>query len=371
MGGDSVPDVPVAGAVEALSNHPELSIVLVGPTDQIEQELSQLDHDPSRIEISHTDEWVSMSESPVEALRNKPNSSLSLLVKLQKDNLVDGIFSAGNTGAMVAACTVHLKMLKGVRRPAIALPLPRGETPVMLCDGGANVECRPLHLLQNAIMADAMLRCVYSVQSPRVGLLNVGSERDKGHTLAKETYQLLEESGLDFAGNVEGGDIFHADVDVVVCDGFVGNVVLKTAEGFSESLFKTLATELGDGLAQHDSDAAPLKALLKSGLQKIRSRFDYSEYGGAPLLGPRGVCTIGHGRSDRKAVANALSWTVRMIANGIQQELIDSIEREMQHLDPSTVDPSTVGPSTVDPSTVDPSTVDPSRTSQTKSPTSN
>jgi glycerol-3-phosphate acyltransferase PlsX len=128
MGGDSVPDVPVAGAVEALSNHPELSIVLVGPTDQIEQELSQLDHDPSRIEISHTDEWVSMSESPVEALRNKPNSSLSLLVKLQKDNLVDGIFSAGNTGAMVAACTVHLKMLKGVRRPAIALPASRRNT---------------------------------------------------------------------------------------------------------------------------------------------------------------------------------------------------------------------------------------------------
>ena len=150
-------------------------------------------------------------------------------------------------------------------------------------------------------------------------------------------------------------------MDVVVCDGFVGKVVLQTAEGFSESLVKTRATELGDGLAQHDSDAAPLKALLKSGLQKIRSRFDYSEYGGAPLLGPRGVCTIGHGRSDRKAVANALSWTVRMIANGIQQELIDSIEREMQHLDPSTVDPSTV----------DPSTVDPSRTSQTKSPTSN
>jgi glycerol-3-phosphate acyltransferase PlsX len=350
-----------------MSNHPELSIVLVGPTDQIEAELSKLDHDSSRIEICHTNEWIAMSESPVEALRNKPNSSLSLLVKLQKDNRVDGIFSAGNTGAMVAACTVHLRMLKGVRRPAIALPLPRGETPVMLCDGGANVECRPLHLLQNAIMADAMLRCAYSVESPRVGLLNVGSERDKGHTLAKETYQLLEASGLDFAGNVEGGDIFNADVDVdvVVCDGFVGNVVLKTAEGFSESLFKTLATELGAELAEHGSDVAPLKALLRSGLQKIRSRFDYSEYGGAPLLGPRGVCTIGHGRSDRKAVANALDWTVRMIATGVQQELIESIEREMQHLDPSTVDPSTV-----DPSTVDPSTVDPSRISQTESPTS-
>ncbi|MDE0960257.1 MAG: phosphate acyltransferase PlsX [Planctomycetota bacterium] len=337
MGGDRVPCVPVAGAVEALSNHPDLTVVLVGPADQIEAELSKFDYDRSRIEIVHTDEWVEMGESPVEALRNKPNSSLSMMVKLQKEERVDGIFSAGNTGAMVAACTVHLRMLEGVRRPAIALPLPRGKTPVMLCDGGANVECRPLHLLQNAIMAEALLRCAYSVESPKVGLLNVGSERDKGHALAKETYQLLEASGLDFTGNVEGCDIFQADVDVVVCDGFVGNVVLKTAEGFSEVLFKTLVSELGSGMADIGVDLAPFKALLNGGLQKIRSRFDYSEYGGAPLLGPKGVCTIGHGRSDQKAVANALAWTLRMIENGIQQELVDSIEREMEHVGSTTV----------------------------------
>ncbi len=331
MGGDRVPQVPVAGAIQALSNHSDLDLILVGPCDRIEQEIASCGGSAAAIEIVDTDQWVTMDDSPVEALRNKPNSSLATVVRLQKEGKVDGIFSAGNTGAMVAACSVHLGMLTGVRRPAIALPLPCGDTPVMLCDGGANVECRPVHLLQNAVLASTFLRCAYGVENPSVGLLNVGSEKDKGHTLAKETFQLLEKSDLLFKGNVEGGDIFHADVDVVVCDGFVGNVVLKTAEGFSESLFKTLTEELGGGLSGVDS--GPLKELLKGGLQRVRSRFDYSEYGGAPLLGPNGVCTIGHGKSDEKAVCNALGWTIRMIEHEIQQEVIDSIGLAMEKLE--------------------------------------
>lgn len=330
MGGDQAPAVPIAGAIRAISEHPDLEVVLVGPSDLIKERLASAGCDEARIEIVHCSEWVTMDDSPVEALRTKPDSSLNVMVRLHKEKAVDGIFSAGNTGAMVASCTMQLRMLDGVRRPAIALPLPCGDTPVMLCDGGANVECKPVHLLQNAIMAATVLRCAYSVENPRVGLLNVGSEKDKGHSLAKEAFLLLEKSGLQFTGNVEGSDIFQSDVDVVVCDGFVGNVVLKTAEGFSEELFQILAAELGDGLADTADDSGSTGALLERGLQRIRSRFDYSEYGGAPLLGPRGVCTIGHGRSDEKAVSNALGWTLRMIETGVQQDVIEAIRTEME-----------------------------------------
>jgi glycerol-3-phosphate acyltransferase PlsX len=333
MGGDQAPGVPIAGAIRAVSEHPELEVVLVGPTDLIEESLASAGCEDARIQIVHSSEWITMADSPVEALRTKPDSSMNVMVRLHKDGAVDGIFSAGNTGAMVASCSMQLRMLEGVRRPAIALPLPCGENPMVLCDGGANVECKPVHLLQNAIMAASVLRCAYSVENPRVGLLNVGSEKDKGHSLAKETFQLLEKSGLQFIGNVEGSDIFQSDVDdvdVVVCDGFVGNIVLKTAEGFSEELFQILATELGDGSGDSGDDSGSTGALLERGLQRIRSRFDYSEYGGAPLLGPRGVCTIGHGRSDEKAVSNALGWTLRMIETGVQQDVIESIRTEME-----------------------------------------
>ena len=330
MGGDQVPTVPVQGAIRALSENPELHVTLVGPEELIGAELDSGDIDNDRLHIQTCSEWVTMEESPVEAVRNKPDSSLAILVGLLKQGMVDGIFSAGNTGAMVAACSMQLRMQEGVRRPAIALPLPRGECPVMLCDGGANVECKPIHLLQNAIMSSAFLRRAYAVENPTVGLLNVGTEKDKGHTLAKEAHELLSRSSLAFTGNVEGGDIFQADVDVVVCDGFVGNIVLKAAEGFSDSLFQLLSTEMGAQFAESGLDLGPLKTLFKSGLQKIRSRFDYAEYGGAPLLGPRGVCTIGHGCSDDRAISNGILSTLRMVETGVQQEVIDSIQAEME-----------------------------------------
>lgn len=332
MGGDQAPAAPVRGAIRALGENSELRIALVGVPDLVQGEIDSVGFNDDRLQVVPCSEWVTMEDSPVDALRNKPDSSLAVTVGLLKEGRADGIFSAGNTGAMVAACSMQLRMQEGVRRPAVALPLPRGERPVMLCDGGANVECKPIHLLQNGIMACAVLRRAYNVENPKVGLLNVGSEKDKGHTVAKEAYQLLANSGMDFAGNVEGGDIFHADVDVVVCDGFVGNIVLKSAEGFAESLFQVISNEMGSQLDDSKIDFGPLRALLQRGLQKIRSRFDYAEYGGAPLLGPRGVCTIGHGRSDERAVCNGILWTLRMIETGVQQEVIDSIQREMEML---------------------------------------
>ena len=330
MGGDQAPAAPVRGAIRALGENSELRIALVGVPDLVQGEIDSVGFNDDRLQVVPCSEWVTMEDSPVDALRNKPDSSLAVTVGLLKEGRADGIFSTGNTGAMVAACSMQLRMQEGVRRPAIALPLPRGERPVMLCDGGANVECKPIHLLQNAIMSSAVLRRAYGVENPRVGLLNVGSEKDKGHTLAKEAYQLLANSSMNFSGNVEGGDIFHADVDVVVCDGFVGNIVLKSAEGFSEALFQVISNEMGSQLDQSEIDFGPLKALLRRGLHKIRTRFDYAEYGGAPLLGPRGVCTIGHGRSDERAVSNGILWTLRMIETGVQQEVIDSIQREME-----------------------------------------
>ncbi|MGB1661865.1 MAG: phosphate acyltransferase PlsX [Planctomycetota bacterium] len=324
MGGDNVPSVPVQGAFRALENNPDLKIILVGPEDQVMPAIDSCGGLNDRVQFVHAPEWVTMEESPVEALRNKPASSLASIVMMQKERTVEGIFSAGNTGAFVAACSVHLRMHDGVRRPAIALPMPRGEKPIILCDGGANVESRPQHLLHNAAMSATFLTSVYGIESPRIGLLNVGSEADKGHTLAKETFELLTASGLNFCGNVEGNDLFNTTVDVIVCDGFTGNVVLKSSEGLSEFIFSTIARELsGDSVGGFD--LGPLKEMIGAGLKSIASRFDYAEYGGAPLLGPKGICTIGHGKSDEKAICNAITWTCKMIESRFEEEMVRAI----------------------------------------------
>lgn len=324
MGGDTVPSVPVKGAFRALQENSDLQVVLVGPEDQVIPEIESYGGLSDRMQFVHAPQWVTMDESPVEALRGKPESSLNAIVNMQKERSVQGIFSAGNTGAFVAACSIHLRLLEGIRRPAIALPMPRGESPVILCDGGANVESRPLHLLHNAVMSATFLKSVYGVESPRVGLLNVGSERDKGHTLAKETYSLLSDSGLNFQGNVEGNDLYNTSLDVIVCDGFTGNVILKSSEGLASFIFSTIARELTRE-SSSGIDLGPFKEMIAAGLQRIASHFDYAEYGGAPLLGPRGVCTIGHGKSDEKAVCNAIGWTLKMIESGIEEDLVQSV----------------------------------------------
>ncbi|OUU26254.1 MAG: hypothetical protein CBC13_00635 [Planctomycetia bacterium TMED53] len=324
MGGDKIPLVPIQGAFRALENNPDLELILVGPEDQVLPAVDSCGGLNDRLRFEHTPEWVLMEESPVEALRNKPNSSLSRIVQMQKDRTVEGIFSAGNTGAFVAACSIQLRMLEGVRRPAIALPMPRGETPVILCDGGANVESRPLHLLHNAAMSATFLRSIYGIESPRIGLLNVGSEQDKGHTLAKEAHELLTQSGLNFAGNVEGNDLFNTSVDVIVCDGFTGNVVLKSSEGLSEFIFSTIAAELSKD-SVGGIDLGPFKEMISMGMKKIASRFDYAEYGGAPLLGPKGICTIGHGKSDERAICNAITWTCKMIESRFEEDLVRAV----------------------------------------------
>ncbi len=319
MGGDDAPRAVVAGAVLAKQRLPDLDLTLVGVEDAVRAEIAESGGDPDQFEIVHTSEIVEMHESPVEALRKKPDSSLRKTISLLKAGGCDGVFSAGNTGAMVAGATMLVGLLPGVRRAGIAVPLPVGAQPVVLIDVGANIQCKPLHLYQYATMACEFISRVYHVERPRIGLLNVGEEDQKGTRLVKETNDLLRGSTLAFVGNVEGRDIFHGDASVVVCDGFVGNIVLKVSEGLWEKVHQLLHGEVanlsGVGGGQE----------LASALSSLGQKLDYNEYGGAPLLGVNGTVIIGHGRSDAKAVANALRWAREMCVVHVNDSIVESL----------------------------------------------
>jgi len=310
--------------VDAITRFEDLELTLVGDPEAIESELSRHECDRSRLRISPASEVVSMDESPVEALRRKPDSSIRRLVQLHKEGHAEAIFSAGNTGAMVAASTMGLGLLPGVRRAGIsvALPLPQHPHPVMLIDVGANVACKPVHLFQYAVMASEFSSRVYGVERPRVGILNIGAEEKKGNALVRETRSLLRESSLNVIGNVEGGDIFSGECDVIVCDGFVGNIVLKTSEGLSERLLGAVFSEV-----RHLFEGAGSGAGIGDRLKRFAARFHYAEYGGAPLLGVDGISVIGHGRSDPKAISNALRWTRQMLSEHVRDSMVEAIDR--------------------------------------------
>ncbi|MEM7164724.1 MAG: phosphate acyltransferase PlsX [Planctomycetota bacterium] len=309
MGGDHGPKVTVEGAVMASANHPDAALHLVGDQETIQAELDKHGVDPARFVVHHASQAVEMHESPVDALRKKPDSSIRVMMHLLKEQKIDTVFSAGNTGAMVAAATMGLGLLPGVSRAGILITFPLGERPTVMIDAGANIQCKPLHLYQYALMANEFTARVYGVEKPSVGLLNVGEEEEKGNQLVKETRDLLAESPLHYIGNVEGGDIFMGDCDVIVCDGFVGNIVLKVSEGLSERMIQLLKGKLAM-LAGADSSGG--MGALSDSLGDLANMVDYSEYGGAPLLGVAGNVIIGHGRSDAKAVASALRLAWQM-----------------------------------------------------------
>ncbi len=324
MGGDHGPVVTIAGAVDALSRFTDLELHLVGVPEEIEAQLAQHQVDHDRIEIVPASQAIEMHESPVESLRKKPDSSLRRLVQSHKEGQVEAIFSAGNTGAMVAASTMGLGLLPGVRRAGIsvAVPLPHQSRPAMLIDVGANVACKPIHLFQYAVLAAEFITTVYGVESPKVGLLNIGEEEQKGNALVKETHELLQGSQLNVIGNVEGGDIFSGDCDVIVCDGFVGNIVLKTSEGLSERLLGAVFSQIRH-LFEEVPDAGG--SALGDRLKQFAARYHYAEYGGAPLLGIDGNSVIGHGRSDAKAVANAIRWAREMLTTQVHDSMVAAI----------------------------------------------
>lgn len=322
MGGDHAPDAILAGCVQAAADlNPGDRILLVGDEAILRPALAaaNLGDKAGQYEVVHADEVISMAESPVEAVRRKRKSSISIASKLVADGEADVFLSAGNTGACVASSQLRMRTLPGVSRPGIAVVIPTFHGPVVLCDAGANVEPQPHHLLHYAIMAAAYSRAVCDVELPRVGLISVGEEEAKGTDVTKEAHKLLKAEGqINFVGNVEGRDFFKGVVDVVVCDGFVGNVMLKSFEGLFDGLFRTLLFELGENAPQ-------LIDPFKKVLGKIKQRHDWQEYGGAPLLGVNGYTLIAHGASDARTIHNALKAGQRLVCSGVNEKIVNHI----------------------------------------------
>ena len=261
-----------------------------------------------------------MEEPPTVAVRKKKDSTISTAVNLVKENRVDAVVAAGNTGAVVCVTTLSLKLLKGVERPGIAVTVPTLKEVSVLIDVGANIDPKPIHLLQYGVMGDVYSRFILDKKSPKVGLLNVGEEEWKGTEFVRETHKLLGESRLQFIGNVEGSDLFTGSCDVIVCDGFVGNVALKVSEGLAEAMGKLLRKGLTETLL------TKLGAFLsRSALSSLRRDIDYAEYGGAPLLGIDGICIICHGSSSPKAIKNAIKVAVKFIEHQVNQHIVKAI----------------------------------------------
>lgn len=306
MGGDFAPRHVVDGALAA-SRHFDLGVTLVGPAATIEAELARFpDADRGRVRIVDAPDVVSMEESPSAALRRKPASSIKVAAGLVARGEAAALFSAGHTGATVMAAHAAFGMLPGVDRPALAATIPTRRRPAVLLDVGASVECRPPHLLQFAVMGSMYARVALGIEAPRVGLLSTGHEETKGNELTRDAHRLLKASRLAFIGNVEARDVYSGAADVIVCDGFTGNVALKISEGLVDVVEELLSEELSSTITMRVGSL-----LTRRALRHFRRRVDYSEYGGAPLLGVAGVAIVGHGGSSAKAVRNAVAMAFR------------------------------------------------------------
>lgn len=320
MGGDAAPAHIVAGAVAA-SRHFDMGVVLVGPTARIEAEVARhAGAIRSRLRLVQADSVVEMAESPAAALRRKPSASIRVAADLVARGEAAAVFSAGHTGATVMAAHAAFGMLPGVGRPALAATIPTLGHPAILLDVGASVECRPAHLVQFAVMGSQYARVGLGVESPRVALLSIGEEASKGNELTREAHQLLKASPVTFIGNIEARDVYSGAADVIVCDGFTGNIALKVSEGLVEMVERQLGEEVSRTVTRREESLTARRAV-----RRLRGRLDYSEYGGAPLLGVAGVAIVGHGRSSAKAVRNAVAMAYRFADQG----LLARIERDL------------------------------------------
>ncbi len=321
MAGDNGPEELIAGALLA-TKEADLRVSLVGDEVLLKKHLDRLAPDSDKadaIKIVHASQVIKMSENPVNAIRKKKDSSVMVAFDLVRQGQADAVVSAGNSGATMAAGVRKLGRLKGVSRPGIASLFPTQKKPVILMDIGANVDCRPQHLYQFAVMASAYSR-VRDISRPTVGLLSIGEETGKGNSLVKESYPLLENSSLNFIGNVEGRDVFQGDVDVIVCDGFVGNICLKISEGLADAMMQMLKDEIVKSL--------PAKVgylLARPAFKAFKKRVDYAEYGGAPLLGINGTGLICHGKSNSHAMKNAIIGASKMVKLNINQDIMQSL----------------------------------------------
>ncbi len=325
MGGDFAPGSVVRGAVSAVESDSDVEIILVGDEQSIGLELESLGAESERIHIVHATEIIGMDEHPIEALRHKKNSSIVRLARLGSDGSAEAVVSAGNTGACAAAFQLKMRVLSGVSRAGIAVTIPTNRGPIVLCDAGANIYAKPHHLFEYAVMASVYAERLLEIESPRVGLLSIGEESLKGTELVREAHDLLSaDERVNFVGNVEGRDLFSGSCDVAVCDGFLGNVVLKLAEGLSEGLF----TRIEDDVRRFD---ASLSAKLSEALALLRERHDYSEYGGAPLLGIDGACIICHGGSNEKAIRNAIVTAKRFRQLDVNEAIVSRLTPQANH----------------------------------------
>ncbi len=316
MGGDHAPDEIVRGAIEGARLATDATVLLVGDQAQVSPLLAGA---PSNVQVLHASQVIAMDEDPARGLRGKPDSSLRVGLGLVKRGEADAIISAGNTGALVGGATVPLLglgSLEGVKRPGIAVPIPTDDGCAALMDAGANKSCKPIHLLQYAVMGSVYFRYMRpDVADPRVALLNIGEERTKGNELLRETYEAFEKAGFNFIGNIEPHKMFTGKADVVVTDGFTGNLVLKTGEGMREYMLKRLAGAL--------KDSPELQQAVASSLERL----DFSEYGGAPVLGVRGIVLKAHGRSKARAITNAVRVASEFIRGELNRHIVEGLKK--------------------------------------------
>ncbi|HMD20811.1 MAG TPA: phosphate acyltransferase PlsX [Alloacidobacterium sp.] len=335
MGADKAPEPEIRGAILACRTLP-VQVYLVGPQERIRPLLHEyLGGERLPLHIVHASEHIGMNEKAASAVRSKRDSSMRVGLRLVRDKKVSGFFTAGNTGAGMATAKMVLGALPGVDRPALAVVVPTSAgSPCILLDVGANVDCKPQNLEQFAVMGEMYARSVLKISRPRVGLLSIGEEEGKGNELTAETLPLLKQLPINFIGNVEGRDIYNGHADVVVCDGFVGNVALKTSEGLTKLVRDMLKQSLNTTVT------AQVGALLsRKAFNAFKKRLDPSEYGGAPLLGVRGVCIIGHGSSNERAIYNG----IRVAAEFAQAGINERIEREFAQRPTQPISPNGVG----------------------------
>ena len=331
MGGDHAPEATVAGAVLAARKY-KLPLLLTGDRERLKAELDKHAPVPAGIEIVHAGTVIDMHESPGPALLRKRDASVVVATELVKEGRAAAVVSIGNSGAAMGAATLRLGLIPGLERPAIAMAMPSREKGVMVLDVGATVDTRPEHLRDFALIGSVYARCLLHIERPRVGLLNIGVEESKGNALVKMAYPLIKQTPVDFIGYVEGEQIALGGVDVVVCDGFVGNAILKAIEGYGELFWSMFKNALQVGVRGRLGGW-----LLRPALRRVAAKLDYVTYGGALLVGVNGVCVIGHGRSSPDAVANALRVAAELADQGVVEQLTASFAQLDNHMMPAAV----------------------------------
>ncbi|KEJ02581.1 phosphate acyltransferase [Clostridium botulinum A2B3 87] len=323
MGGDFAPELVVEGCIQAVKEYEGIHIIITGKKELIKNELDKREYNGNKIEILNAEEVISTNEAPVKAIRRKKDSSMVKALELVKEGKAQAVISAGSTGALMAGATFVLGRIKGINRVCLAPLLPGAKAPFMIADAGANVDCKAEYLVQFAMMGKVYFESVLGVKSPTVGLVNIGAEEEKGNELTKAAYKLLKDTDFNFIGNVEPRDIPRGEVNIAVCDGFIGNTVLKTYEGVASNLFSMLKKEI---MASTRGKIGG--ALLKPVFKDFKKKFDYTEYGGSPFLGAKGICIKAHGSSDAKAFKNA----IRQAKICYDKKIIEEIENNLGNL---------------------------------------